>query len=220
LRKKKEVAGRVKSKTVLITSGATREFIDDVRFISNPSSGKTGYFLSQEASKRGYNVIFVTGKSSYVPQCGEIIRVTSAQDMYLQVMKHYKKADVVIGAAAVGDFTVKKAAGKIERKEGLSLTLNPTKDIMAALGKKPGKRLLVGYAAESGPGIKRAIEKMKKKNLWLMVFNDISKKGAGFDSDNNEISVINRKGKIVFKGKGSKKELAASVFDAIEGSGE
>jgi phosphopantothenoylcysteine decarboxylase / phosphopantothenate---cysteine ligase len=218
LRKKKQKA--VTGKTVLITSGATREFIDDVRFISNPSSGKTGYHLANEAIARGYSVIFITGKSSHVPGGATVIEVVSAGDMYDAVMKNYKKADVVIGAAAVGDFTVKKTKGKIKRKENLPLLLTPTKDILAAIGKKKGRRLLIGYSAESGPKIKRAAEKMRAKNLEMMIFNDISKKGMGFESDNNEITIINKKGMELFRGKGTKKELAASIFDLIERKGK
>lgn len=215
---------RLSGKTVLITSGPTREFIDDVRFISNPSSGKTGYFLAQEAKARGAKVIFITGKTTLMPEADVVENAVSAADMLALVKKHAGKADIIIGAAAVGDFTVDKVKGKIERVSGfgkrvsqkLSLGLKPTADILAELGKNKGRKFIVGFAAESGGGIKRAKEKMRAKNLDMMIFNDIGKKGAGFESDSNEITVINTKGMEIFSGKGTKQELAAKILDAVE----
>ncbi len=238
-------ASKLANKTVLITSGPTREQIDDVRFISNPSSGKTGYFLAREAKARGAKVIFIAGKTSMLPDADAVEKVSSAGDMLKAAQKHFKKADIVIGAAAVGDFTVKKARGKIERTrnpelgtrlrgktatagkpgssaeasakaEILTLQLIPTTDILAELGKKKGKRFIVGFSAESGGSLERTKAKIKQKKLDMAIFNDITKKGGVFESDTNEIKVINKKGKTVFEGSGTKEHLAAVIMDRIE----
>jgi len=210
----------LKGKTVLITSGATREFIDKVRFISNPSSGKTGYFLAKEAVSRGAKLIFISGKSSFMPEKGKTIKVVSASDMFLKTIKHYKKADIIIGAAAVGDFQMRSAKreirSKIPREKNLIIQLKPTIDILAEIGKKKGKRILVGFSAEAGKSPARSKQKIKKKNLDLVVFNDVSKKSGGFESDNNSIIIIDSRGRAVFKGKGAKEKLAAVIFDKIE----
>jgi phosphopantothenoylcysteine decarboxylase / phosphopantothenate---cysteine ligase len=142
--------------------------------------------------------------------------VVSAEDMRRQAMRHLKKADVIIGAAAVGDYTVKKIKGKMKRKEGLTLKLTPTTDIMRQAGRIKGSRLLIGFAAESGRGLKRAMEKMKSKNLDMVVYNDISKKGAGFGADNNEITVIGSRGRVLLRAKGTKKTLAAKIISLAQ----
>ncbi|MCX8093780.1 MAG: bifunctional phosphopantothenoylcysteine decarboxylase/phosphopantothenate--cysteine ligase CoaBC [Candidatus Goldbacteria bacterium] len=205
-------------KTFLITSGPTREYIDAVRFISNPSSGKTGFFLAEEAKSRGAEVIFITGESNYIPDADIIEKVQSAEEMLIKVKKYFKKADVVIGAAAVGDFTPigKNTNYKISRKNTLKIQLRPTKDILAEIGKNKGKKILVGFSAETGNSLDRTREKIKNKNLDLIIFNDISKKGVGFGSDENEIKIINRKGDILFEGIDTKKNLAVKIIDTIE----
>jgi phosphopantothenoylcysteine decarboxylase / phosphopantothenate---cysteine ligase len=222
------------NKTVLIMSGPTREHIDDVRFISNPSSGKTGYFLAGEAKARGAKVIFITGRTSYMPDADITEKVLSASDMLDRALLHSKKADIIIGAAAVGDFTVKKAKGKISREtrnkelrgktrnselgtRNLKLELIPTIDIMAEIGKAKGKKFLVGFSAETGPAVERTKQKIRYKNLDMAIFNDISKKDAGFESDTNEIIIIDRRGKEIYKGRDTKENLASVILDKIEG---
>jgi phosphopantothenoylcysteine decarboxylase / phosphopantothenate---cysteine ligase len=211
-------------KTILITSGPTREYIDDVRFISNPSSGKTGYYLAGEAKARGAKVIFITGKTALVPGADVIEHVVSAADMLGKVKKYAKDADIIIGAAAVGDFTVKKVKGKIARRNpkpetqnpNLTLELHPTVDILAELGKTKGKKFIAGFSAEAGSDKIRAKNKMKAKKLDMVILNDIGKKGLGFESDENEITIIDKKGRDVFTGKGTKQKLASAIMDAIE----
>lgn len=187
-----------------------------MRFISNPSSGKTGYFLAKAALQRGAKVIFITGHTAFIPRGAKIIHAVSAADMYKKTMANLKKADVIIGAAAVGDFSAKKKKGKLERRGALTLKLLPTRDVMKEAGKRKGSRLLIGFSAEAGGGIKRAVEKMRRKNLDMVAYNDISKKGSGFASDKNEITLIGRGGEIIFSAKGPKKNLAGMIIDAAQ----
>jgi phosphopantothenoylcysteine decarboxylase/phosphopantothenate--cysteine ligase len=159
----------------------------------------------------------VTGESSYIPEGALVEKTVSAGDMMEKVKEHFKKADVIIGAAAVGDFTAERSAGKIKRVAGggLKLDLKPTADIIGWAGAHKGNKTVVGFAAESGDLKKEARRKLRSKNLDLIVFNDISKKDAGFNSDNNEITVISSSGKTLYAGKGQKKELAAVIIDLI-----
>ena len=191
--------------------------MDDVRYISNPSSGKTGYHLAKAAMSHGAHVIFITGKSPYLPFGAEIINVTSASDMMREVKNNFKRADIIAGAAAVGDFTPERIKGKIKRggKEGITLELKPTEDIMAWAGKNKGKKTIVGYSAESGSDLGGAKRKIKSKNLDMIVYNDISKEGLGFDSDENEITIMDKKGRTVFSGRDSKEKLAGIIMDLI-----
>jgi len=168
---------------------------------------------------RGYKTIFITGPSSFIPLADIVVKVESAAEMNTAVKNHLKTADVVIGAAAVGDFYPERFGGKIDRKEPMTLKLRPTEDIIGFAGKNKGKRIIAGYSAEMGKNFKRAVEKMKRKKIDIMVVNDISKKEAGFESDFNEITIINRRGRAVFSGKGTKEELASRVFDVIEKAG-
>lgn len=149
------------------------------------------------------------------PGC-EIIKVTSASEMLEAVMSNIKRADIVIAAAAVGDYSPVRKKGKLERKDGLILRLAPTEDIIALAGKKKNARVHAGFAAESGGGRARAVVKMKRKNLDLIVLNDITKPGKGFEADDNSIEIILKNGRVVFKGSGSKEELASKIIDAVE----
>ncbi len=206
----------LKNKTVLILSGPTIEKIDDVRYITNASSGKTGYFLANEAKARGANVIFITGNTDYIPDVNICEKIESAGDMFEMAKKYFKKSDIIISAAAVGDFTVEKINGKIPREKVLSLKLIPTKDIIEFLGKNKKDKKIIGFSAEVGNNLKRANEKIKRKNLDFIVVNDITKKDYGFGSDFNDIIILNKKGKIVFKGGGTKEFLAEKILDCIE----
>ena len=169
--------------------------------------------------KRGHDVIFVTGESAFIPEGALVVKAVSAGDMMDAVKKYFEKADIIIGAAAVGDFTVKKRGGKIKRiaSGGLDLKLEPTGDIIAWAGSHKGKKMVIGFAAEAGDLKHEARRKLRSKNLDFIVFNDVTKKGAGFNSDNNEITVISAGGKVVYEGGGPKKELAEVIIDIAEG---
>lgn len=135
-----------------------------------------------------------------------------------KVRENFKRADIVIGAAAVGDFTAPKTKGKIKREgsNGITLHLEPTEDIMAWAGRNKGKKILVGYSAQSGTGLDEAKRKIKSKNLDMIVYNDIGKEGLGFESDNNDIKVLGRTGAVLYEGKDSKENLAAVIMGLIE----
>ncbi len=210
----------LKGKKVLITSGPTREYIDKIRFISNPSSGKTGYYLAEDASSRGADVVFITGETEFVPENARVVRVTSAADMFSAVKRHLATVDIFIGAAAVGDFRVKTQNSgkktKIQRQDKLKLELTPTEDILASAGRRKGKKVFVGFAAEAGGGIKRAKEKLRKKNLDIIVYNNVSGKNTGFGSDSNRITILGPGGKRLFAGSGAKSYLASVIMDKTE----
>ena len=171
-----------------------------------------------EALKRGHEVIFITGESSFIPEGALVEKAVSAGEMMAKVKKHFKKADIIIGAAAVGDFTVEKTEGKIKRLSGggMKLILKPTEDIIGWAGSRKGKKKIIGFAAEAGALMSEARRKLKSKKLDMIVFNDVSKKDAGFSSDNNEITVISASGKTLYAGSGPKNELAAVIINLIE----
>ena len=180
----------------LITTGATREEIDPVRFISNRSSGKMGFAIAAAALKRGARVTVVAGVTSVNPPAGaNVIRVSSAEEMYQAVKKSLDQASVFVAAAAVSDYRpVKRADEKIKKsKESLTLSLERTRDILAdvAASRKDGL-LVVGFAAETEKLLQNAREKLISKKLDAIVANDVSRAGAGFDSDTNAITIIRR----------------------------
>jgi len=173
---------------VLITAGATREFIDSVRFISNPSSGKMGYALAKEASNRGAQVLLIAGKTNLCPIPGvKTINIESSEEMYDSVMENLDWSTIVIKAAAVGDYTpTKPENGKIKKNEqDKILELKRTKDILHEIGMKKNGRIVIGFAAETDDLINNAKGKLKKKNADMIVANDVSKSGAGFEEDTN-----------------------------------
>jgi len=178
---------------VLVTAGATREHIDPVRFISNPSSGKMGYALANEARKRGAQVKLISGKTDLTPPYGvELIHTESASDMYDAVIKHLKWSTIVIKAAAVGDYTPQiKQNGKIKKESGKkTIELKQTRDILKEVGGKKNGRIVIGFAAESENLIKNAKEKLKSKKADMIVANNILEPGAGFEKDTNRVHLL------------------------------
>jgi len=205
-------------KTVIVTSGPTREAIDPVRFISNRSTGKMGHALAKAAAVRGARVILVSGPTSLeVPSGVEYVPVTSAQEMYDRVCNYYGECDVVIGAAAVADYRPAKfSQQKVKKGEGelfIELTRNP--DILAELGKNKGNRILVGFAAETQDLINNAVDKLRKKNLDLLVANDVTLEGAGFAVDTNVVTIISRNGDTTPLPAMRKSELANVILDRV-----
>lgn len=185
----------LREESLLITVGGTRETIDPVRFISNHSSGKMGFAVAEAAQKRGAKVTVVSGVTNVEPPANvEVIRAVSAQEMYDAVMKKLSDATIFVGAAAVADYRPKQIAEvKIKKtvNDIFNLELEKTPDILANVSKNRHENLIVvGFAAETNDVVNYAKSKMEKKNLDLVVANDITKKGAGFNSDTNIATII------------------------------
>jgi phosphopantothenoylcysteine decarboxylase/phosphopantothenate--cysteine ligase len=189
-RRKKNLSGL----NVLVTAGPTRESIDPVRFLSNRSSGKMGYAIAEAARDRGARVTLITGPTSIpVPTGVTAVRVISAAEMANACFEHSNTANVIIAAAAVADFTPNEVAKAKIKKSGdaLTVTLVPTLDILRRLGAtKHTGQLLIGFAAETNDLLENAVAKLRSKNLDLIVANDITQEGAGFDSDTNIVTLL------------------------------
>ncbi|NJD04196.1 MAG: bifunctional phosphopantothenoylcysteine decarboxylase/phosphopantothenate--cysteine ligase CoaBC [Ruminiclostridium sp.] len=189
----------MKGLKVLITAGPTREPIDPVRYISNRSSGKMGYAVAQAAADRGASVRLISGPVSISsPYNVDIVNVLTASEMHAEVMKSYKDFDIIIMVAAVADYKSAEISDiKIKKKDDemyLKLERNP--DILKELGGVKGKRLLVGTCAETNDLLENAKEKLQAKNLDMIVANDVTMEGAGFEAETNIIKIIKRGGKI------------------------
>jgi phosphopantothenoylcysteine decarboxylase/phosphopantothenate--cysteine ligase len=210
----------LEGKRLVISAGGTREPIDPVRYISNRSSGKQGHALAQAAADRGATVVLVTTTKESGPAGGRVIRVDTAAEMEAAVLEEAENADVVIMAAAVADFRPKAPSEtKLSKADGLpELVLEPTPDILLELGarRSPGQ-VLVGFAAETGPGIERAESKLLAKGLDLMVANDVSADGVGFDHDTNAVTILGRDGSRLEVALSSKRAVADAVLDGVVG---
>lgn len=209
----------LRGKTVLITAGPTYERIDPVRFIGNYSSGKMGYALAEECALRGARVELVSGPTYLTTKHPSIhsTRVESAQDMFEAATRLFPMADVGILSAAVADFKPDLHANeKIKREAGSQhITLEPTADIAAALGKvKKEKQVLVGFALETNDEEANARGKLERKNFDFIVLNSLRDKGAGFNYDTNKITIINRKEAKPFPLK-PKADVAKDIVDEI-----
>jgi len=182
---------------LLITAGPTIEYIDPVRVVTNRSTGKMGYALARAGWRRGADVTLISGPTNLdPPEWVNTVNVETAEEMYETVMHYYKESDAVIKAAAVSDYRPKKKAQDKEKKNGkpIAIEMSPTVDILKELGNDKGERILVGFAAETIDHEANAIDKIKKKNLDLIVVNDVSREDRGFASDKNEVTIIDREG--------------------------
>jgi len=208
-------------KTVLVTAGPTLEDLDPVRFVGNRSSGRMGYAIAEEAARRGARVTLIAGPTAIpAPAVSEVVRVRSAAEMHAAVMAAAPSADVVVMAAAVADYAPAAGAAteKIEKGGPLTITLERTVDILAALGVSRGsatRPVLVGFAAQTGDPVPGARRKLQSKGVDLIVANDVSAPGAGFDVDTNEVTLVGRDGTehlpLMPKGR-----VAAALLDRIE----
>ena len=210
-----DFAGR----TFLVTAGPTREEIDPVRFLSNYSSGKMGFAIARAARDRGARVILVAGPVNLAePKGVETIHVTSAEQMYRAVMEHAADADVVIKAAAVADFRPARRDGQKTKKgdaETMDIALQRNPDILAELGRQKGERILIGFAAETENLLRHAGEKLKAKNLDMIVANDVSQEGAGFDGETNIVRLLSADGTTEELPLMSKAEVAERLLDRV-----
>jgi phosphopantothenoylcysteine decarboxylase/phosphopantothenate--cysteine ligase len=184
---------------VLVTAGRTEEPIDEVRYISNRSSGKMGHAIAAAARDMGARVTLVSGRVSVPPPRGvRVVSVRTSAEMRKAVLSSARNADLVIMAAAVSDFAPASAEkGKIPRStEGFTLKLRGTEDILGELARKKGKRILVGFAVEVENELERGKQKLRKKNLDLIVINNPLVEGAGFEEDTNIVTMIDRRGSV------------------------
>ncbi|KQM41814.1 bifunctional phosphopantothenoylcysteine decarboxylase/phosphopantothenate--cysteine ligase CoaBC [Chryseobacterium sp. Leaf201] len=209
----------LEGKTVLITAGPTYEAIDPVRFIGNHSSGKMGFSIAEEASKRGAKVILVSGPSSEKAKGKNIDlhRVTSAKEMLEKVLEFYETTDIGIASAAVADYAPKEVAREKIKKDSDSLMIELVKnpDILKTMGERKTHQFLAGFALETQNEEENAKGKLEKKNLDMIVLNSLRDEGAGFKNDTNKIKIFTRTEKREFSLK-SKEEVAGDILDFIE----
>lgn len=208
------------NKTFLVTAGPTYEKIDPVRFIGNYSSGKMGYAIAEELAKEGARVILVSGpvNVSAVHANIDVVAVESASEMYEASVQAFSQADGAIMCAAVADFTpAVKYAEKTKRgKQNWSIELEPTKDIAATLGnQKSGEQILVGFALETNDELTNATRKLEKKNLDFIVLNSLNDKGAGFGTETNKITIVEKGNKTQKFELKSKREVARDIVEKI-----
>jgi len=204
--------------SILVTAGPTREPIDAVRFISNPSTGKMGYALAQVAFERGAKVVLVSGPTTLPAPGGvETIGVETAAEMQKAVLARQGEADAVIAAAAVLDFSpVAPATTKIKKAEApRQIELEPTHDWLVDLGRNKGRKVLVGFAAEVENLLENALAKCKAKGLDLIVANEVSREGAGFGSEDNEGILVYPDGRQEALPRMPKTRMAAVILDRV-----
>ncbi len=204
---------------ILVTAGGAREPIDPVRFIGNRSSGKMGVAIAQAAARRGADVTLVAGAMEIpVPEDIETIYAPTALEMMRTVQERFTDSDVLVMAAAVGDYRARSvASGKIKEKESWDLSLVRNPDIIAKMCALRNKQIVVGFAAETDNAEKSGREKLLRKNMDMIVVNDVSRDDIGFGSDYNEVVIITRSGETIKPQKMSKREIGEIILDRIAG---
>jgi phosphopantothenoylcysteine decarboxylase/phosphopantothenate--cysteine ligase len=214
LRFKRDLEGQ----TVLITAGPTCEDLDPVRYLTNRSSGKMGYAVAEEAARRGAKTILISGPTSLeTPNGVQRVDVRTAEEMLRAVSGNFERATIAIFAAAVADYRPAKSFDqKIKReKESLTIVLEPNPDILATVAKNKGSRLVVGFAAETERVAENARKKLTAKNADIIVANDVTAEGAGFDVDTNVVTLFSRDGRDVALPRMSKTEVAQRILDEV-----
>jgi phosphopantothenoylcysteine decarboxylase / phosphopantothenate---cysteine ligase len=214
LRFKRDLEGQ----TVLITAGPTCEDLDPVRYLTNRSSGKMGYAVAEAAARRGAKTILISGPTALeTPNGVQRIDVRTAVEMLRAVNGNFERATIAIFAAAVADYRPAKSFDqKIKReKESLTITLEPNADILATVAKNKGNRLVVGFAAETERVAENARKKLTAKNADIIVANDVTAEGAGFDVDTNVVTLFSRDGRDLALPRMSKTEVAQRILDEV-----
>ncbi len=209
----------LKGEKILVTAGPTQESIDPVRFITNHSSGRMGYALAKMARRRGAEVVLVSGPT-FLPNPRndiEAVSVKTAEEMRKAVLTRLEGCSVVVKAAAVSDYRPKEVRGMKLKKTALTvaLELERTKDILEEIGKKKGKRILVGFAAETEDLVSNARKKLKEKNLDLIVANDVTQTGAGYGSETNRVKLLYPSGEVKDLPLMSKEEVSQVILDEV-----
>lgn len=203
------------NKKVLITAGPTREYMDPVRYITNPSSGKMGYALARNAKRRGASVTLISGPVQLKPVGGiEVVKVETALQMYNEVMIRCQSADIIVKSAAVGDFRPKGYSEHKLKKDAVGvIELEKNPDILAEVCKKTTKSVVVGFCMETKDLKQQANEKLIKKGADFIVANNITEQNAGFAGDNNTVCIISKNGTSEDFGNMTKLKLAGIIFD-------
>ena len=202
----------------LITAGATREYFDPVRFISNPSTGKMGIAIAKACKDSGWETTLVLSAASVpAPDGIETISAISAEDMLRETSARFSDCDILIMTAAVSDMRPKVKSAQKVKKENLNMLVEfeQTPDILKTLSKSKNRQILIGFAAETNDVETYAKKKLKEKNLDAIAANNVSKKDAGFASDFNEISLFFKDGKTAELGRGTKDELAQKLVKIL-----
>ena len=202
--------------TVLVTAGATREPLDPVRFLTNRSTGKMGFAVAEAARDRGARVILVAGPSTVPAPTGvELVRIETALELKDAVLARFEEADIVVKAAAVADYRpARYEEQKIKKGDGsLTLELVRNPDVLAELGQKKTKQVLVGFAAETDDLLAHARGKLERKNLDFIVANDVTRPGSGFGTETNEAKIIARDGSVEALPLLTKREVAERILD-------
>ncbi|MCI4624797.1 MAG: bifunctional phosphopantothenoylcysteine decarboxylase/phosphopantothenate--cysteine ligase CoaBC [Candidatus Magnetoovum sp. WYHC-5] len=216
--KRAAITQDMKGLRVVVTSGPTREYIDDVRFITNRSSGKMGMALAMAAYSRGAQVTLISGPTNQkLPSFMDVVSVERARDMESAVYDKVRGANILVMAAAVGDYApVESVSGKIKRLDTLELHLQKTNDIVANVSKVLGHLNIfkVGFSLESGNNINRAKEKLVRKGLDMIVFNDLTVEGAGFETDTNVVTIITNNYEYALP-RLSKEDVAYEIYNKV-----
>jgi len=213
-----EQSRSLKGKKVVVTAGPTREYLDPVRFISNRSSGKMGLAMAEEALSRGAEVCLIAGPSVLRPSAEiEYVPVEAGGEMAGAIKDRLNKADILVMAAAVCDFAFsKKNVEKKKKTAGKPPELKPADDILRDIGREKEDIFLVGFAAETENMKDNAQDKLRRKNLDMIVANDVSRKDAGFDSDWNQVFIYRSDGRSVETPRESKLQISRRIWNEIE----
>jgi phosphopantothenoylcysteine decarboxylase / phosphopantothenate---cysteine ligase len=201
---------------IVVTAGPTREYLDPVRFISNRSSGKMGFSLAKAARNRGAEVVLISGPTSLQSPQGLTFRQVDTSDQMLAAVREEteKGISALIMAAAVADFRpFRQSKVKVEKKDIGDISLRATEDIVSCIAQGKKRPFIIGFAAETGKKIDRAKEKMKKKNMDMIVFNDVTEKGAGFETDTNRVIIIDKQKGLTQTKLLSKDDVADAILD-------
>lgn len=200
---------------LMVTAGPTRERLDDVRYLSNRSTGKMGYAIAKAAARRGAQVTLVSGPTALEAPAGvELRKVESAQQMYAACMEIFPQVDIAVKAAAVADYTpAAYHPGKIKKSDDMQLALVRTRDILQSLGEKKQKQILVGFAAEAAELERNAQDKLQRKHLDMIAANDISRSDIGFGSDENLVTLFFADGTKKVLQKAEKEQIADGILD-------
>jgi phosphopantothenoylcysteine decarboxylase/phosphopantothenate--cysteine ligase len=208
----------LKGKSIIVTAGRTEEPLDPVRYLSNRSSGKMGYAIAQEAYERGAKVTLISGPSNLpVPSGVNFVQVKTAKEMLDAVKSTFRRVDALIMSAAVSDFSPTLISKEKIKKgeEEIVLKLKPTVDILKEMSKQKKEKVLVGFSLETEDEIKNAKRKLAEKNLDVIVVNNPNVPGAGFEVDTNQVTLIDKRGKIEKLPLLSKKEVASKILDKV-----